>query len=84
MQKCGLSTEFIRSIYHHKKTFEVTFRALFNTLRWNHGTLFLIGHLILNSGFKKAQPFLASKHFFFNAQFFPIEPQACTPRLLRG
>ena len=51
MQKCGLSNEFIRSIYHQKKTFELTFRAL--TLRRNHETLSLMGHLILKSGLKK-------------------------------
>ena len=72
MQKCGLSTEFIRSIYHHKKTFELTFRALLNTLRWNHGTLFLIGHLILNSGFKKGTALSGLKAFFFLMRsFFP-------------
>ena len=50
MQKCGLSNEFIRSIYHHEKTFELTFRARFNTLHRNHESLSLIGHLILKGG----------------------------------
>ena len=58
-------------MYHQKKTFELTFRAL--TVLRNHETLSLIGHLILKSGFKKkAQPFLASKQvFFLMRSFFP-------------